>query len=78
MNHVLANNALPLAIEIQGFCVIHEVGMLKGLTTYCSMVAHLCCCQFFLINFFLTWVPGHLSQLAHVVITGCLYPLIVL
>ena len=46
MNHVLANNALPLTIEIQGFCLMHEVGMLKGLTTHCSMIAHLCCCHF--------------------------------
>lgn len=69
MNHVLANNALPLAIEIQGFCLMREVGMLKGLTTHCSMVTHLCCCHF-PYEFFLTWVPGHLSQLAHVVITG--------
>lgn len=70
MNHVLANNALPLAIEIQGFCLMHEV----RLATYCSI----CAAVIFLMNFFLTWVHGHLSQLAHVVVTGCLYPLIVL
>ena len=57
MNHVLANNALPLAIEIQGFCLMHSVRMLKGLTTYCSI----CAAVIFLMNFFLTWVHGHLS-----------------